>query len=112
MKKIIIASLIFVGLIGLATAADPAIRRMSFIERNRIFAVRLVATLKDLRELKNEFDLNGYQGTFTDQDFVLSNNNHITQQEFSQALSSEQALYTLMTSSNNFHYSNIYKLVK
>lgn len=112
MKRIALVLGLVVGLFSQSIAEDPSIHRRAFIERERIATTRLLDVLNEIRELKLEYDSQGFSGTFVDQDFIDSNNNHINPVQFGDMISSQQAIMDLLAAGGNAHNTNLYRIVR
>ena len=111
MRKLIV----FVFALALGSrliAEDPSIRRKAYIEKQRILVTKLIALLSDMKELRVEYDATGMSGTFVEQDFIDTGNNHITPAQFTSVIVSEDAITSLLTAGGNAHYTNLYRIVR
>lgn len=90
--------------------ANLTAKKTSFIGRYVSSVNRILVDLKELRDLRLEWDSENYSGILVDADFI-GNNAHLTAANLASAVTSVQAITDLLAATGNAHNTNLFKLV-
>ena len=91
--------------------ADLAAKKANFISRYKTNVTELLNIVTELKELRTEWDSQGYSSAIVDGDFT-GDNNHLTAANLASAITSIQAITDLLAANGNAHYTNLYRVVR
>lgn len=92
-------------------AVDLTLKKSNYIVRYIDKVTTLLNNLKELKELRTEWDSEGYSSLITDYDFNGATV-HLDAASLTAAVTSIQAVIDLLAANGNAHNSNLYKLVR
>lgn len=111
MKKII-ATLLLMIAPSMAFSADLNGQRVAYIQRQQAAVNQLLRIMSVMRDLRLEYDSQGYSGTFTDENLQSAGLDNMTADNFTSVIVSEQAITDLLAANGNGHYTNLYRIYR
>lgn len=112
MKKIILFSVLLMGFVLNSNAVDLAQKKQSYVHRQQAAVDQLISVLSTVRNLRLEWDAEGFSGTFTDQDMIDAGFPYMSAADLTSIVVSEQAITDLLAAGGNAHNTNLYKIVR
>ena len=90
--------------------ADLSAKKSNFIARYRKSVVEVLDQVSELKDMRVEWDSQGYSSAIVDVDFV-GDNRHMTAAQLASAITSIQAVIDLLAANGNAHNTNLFRMV-